>query len=1034
MFLRAVNYGDFIADEPPAAPHAEGAGGDSEQSPPHPSAAVAAPFTTGGGITLDGIGSSRVLYNPTQVAFALGESNEPQLVSSPTKQKSPSAGAGRTSSTANTGAKPVAPPTVGLFSPGQGELGLQEFVLQPGQTPFWIFQQNGLFKQLSPTEITPTLNANLAATPSLDPTAFGTRPGNPPDLSQTLPIGETITVLDSTRLGYLEQERTQLATIEASTAIKNSKLRELAGTANSTEVGNLVATLYQELNYAGTQQAVPDAEALASSIRARAPNDAIFQSAVNDAVALYRGTLATQGRTSGQIGQIDTAAAAGDWSKVQALTEQQIIAVVGKDQGSLALGDITARSSVYLTYAGGDPRFAQAVEQGVQAAQNQVMIDRPIAALQAAYTKAGGNAAMKLLNQLTDPQTMTPAQVGQIMSDPRTQAIIKQSIENAQWSLSNDADRDTQSMMNDLQAACQHATESDLGKPGLGMQAVDAVAGYIVSESSVIAPNPYGVNAPPLQLEFLAAGSAQGNVSLSLAVAAAAGQQKLPDLQSVALLAVREGIDQFSESITDLETQTSKDAMFLRVPLKDWGADSTPAQQQAIIQQLIADNPAQATQLNNDGLALTQKQEDYSSVQMAINDYEPALNGVAGFNRDANRPVAYSNWAFPSSPSVVAAFHKIPALSSGFTPASDITATNTLWLQRSARKVFEQAVKGLIKSLPTEGADAVISADGAKIALNAWSRINKTVGTVLYFLNADYTLSTAATGGLLALQDDASGIRQYLAGVSYALSATLPKDSLGEIRPGSGVTPLAKANAALTAKLDGLAIPDTAKSGLKILVEFGSQDLSDFASAILGTLDAAEEFSAGENWKAAGNVLNALGYSALLTGPGIDASDLPDGATILGLDASGWTGIGAVLVLAGAVIYTAADAYSNSHAYDKNDYQTLLAMGVHSQVAGPLSTHSTALNGAPPTAGTFLTAYFKYLDVPQQGMVHWLNALTPQQANSIATVLKAEDGEWQNQPMQQNVQAFNQALLQVGLTPPVQVEPMPPMQLVAGTS
>jgi hypothetical protein len=204
-------------------------------------------------------------------------------------------------------------------------------------------------------------------------------------------------------------------------------------------------------------------------------------------------------------------------------------------------------------------------------------------------------------------------------------------------------------------------------------------------------------------------------------------------------------------------------------------------------------------------------------------------------------------------------------------------------------------------------------------------------------------------------------------------------------------------------------------------VHLAMQDTSDLASAILGAVEAGQEFAKGETWQGVGNVLNTAGYAALLTGPGIDASELPAGATVLGLDAAGWTGIGAVLVLAGAAIFTAATAYSHSHTYDGNDAQFLQAMGVRAEVATELAKHATSLDGTPPSAGPFLAAYFRNGHASQQQMVGWLNALTPKQADAIASAIKSLGDDWEHVPMQQLAQRFDDALLQYGVMPPVQL-------------
>lgn len=900
---------------------------------------------------------------------------------------------------------------IGLFAPNAKELGISQVPLAPGTNAYDVLQQHRIFQLPKLVNDTPLLNANLAATPSLDREPFGTRAANPVDNVYTRPPGTRVTVLDSTRLNLLEQERSQLNAAE-----------KASGTKRSSSIATLTTTIYQELTYAGTRQSVPDAQTLAASIRTRAPDDKTFQHAVDDAVSMYNSTLAAQGRTSSQLGQIDQAAAAGDWSRVRSLAAQQITATVGKDQGSAALGDITARGSVYLTYAGGAPQFAKAIEAALGDARKTVLVDRPVATVQEAYRNGGAAAAMKQLANVTDPQDTTPAQVSQIMADARVQQLIQKSLHGLASYQGNDSNAPA-NVIGYLAAACQHATESDQGQPGLGKQAVDRIATYFLAEADS-APPGNGLDVfqnVRLAQQLFAQTTGEGNASLALAVAAQANRYLNPIYGSAALDGVRQGLDTLAGSVSSLDKQTEQDAAFLAVPIRDWGGDSTSAQQQQLIQKLLADNPDDAKKLNDDGNQLAQMQETTDSVRMAVAEYSSALHGVTGFDVDVPKswsPGQY-NWSVANTPSVTKAL--VGAGKPGGT-APVQASTNTLWLQRSARKVLEQMGKGLIGKLKGDGANGLLTDNGAKIAKTIWSRANKGFGMWLYFENASYSLTEAAGGGLSSLlTDGASGIRQALAGVSYGMSAAIPSSALSSIRPGSGATAMAKGYETLASQIDELGLSKGVASPLKIAAHLGMQDTSDVLSSILGGIEAGQEFAAGDTWEGIGNTLNAVGYAALLTGPGIDASDLPVGATVLGLDGAAWTGIGAVIVLAGAAIYTAANAYSNSHAYDGNDQQFLEAMGVKSDIAGELAKHATTLSGQPPSAGPFLAAYFHNGQASQQQMVGWLNSLSPGEADQIATAIKSLGSDWQALPMQQLSQNFDNALLQDGVMPPLRL-------------
>lgn len=904
---------------------------------------------------------------------------------------------------------------VGMFAPGAQELGITQVPLAIGSNSYDVLQQNQVFSKPDLVNDTPLLNANLAATPSLDREPFGTRPANPVDKVYSLPSGTPVTVLDSTRLALLEQERTQLHAAETAPASKRPS-----------SLGTLSATIYQELNYAGTRQSVPNAQTLAASIRARAPQDATFQRAVDDAVKLYDGTLTAQGRTASQLGKIDAAAKAGNWRQVRALAAQQITATVGSDQGSTALGDITARGSVYLTYAGGAPQFAKAIEAAIGDARQTVLVDRPVASVLAAYRHGGAVGAMQKLANVTDPQSTTPAQVAQIMADARVQQLVQKALRDSASYEGDDSNAPAQ-VIGYLSAACQHATESDQGQAGLGKQAVDRIATYFVGEADGMPPSE-GLDVfqnTQLTQQAFAFATGQGNASLALAVAAQANRYLNPTYGSAALDGVRQGLDSLQSSVSALNKQTEDDAAFLSVPVGEWGGDSTAAQQQQLVQKLLADNPTQAKKLDADGNQIAQMQETTDSVRMAVAEYGSALHGVTGFDVDVPKswsPGQYP-WSAASQPSVTKALAALPTLDGDGQPGTKAptqASTNTLWFQRSLRKVVEQAGKKLITTLKGDGTDGLLTENGAKLTKTIWSRANKGLGMVLYFQNAAYSLSEAAEGGLSALlTNSASSVREDLAGVSYGLSAVIPKNALASIRPGSDATPLAKGYQSLASQIDELGLSKAVSSPLKIGIHLAMQDTSDLASMILGGIEAGQEYASGKTWEGIGNTLNAVGYMSLLTGPGIDASELPEGATVLGLDAAGWTTIGAVIVLAGAAIYTAASAYSNSHTYDGDDQQFLEAMGVKRDIAAPLAKHATTLSGQPPSAGPFLAAYFRNGNASQQQMVAWLNSLTPNEADTIASSIKALGSDWEEVPMQQLAQNFDNTLLQNGVTPPI---------------
>lgn len=916
-----------------------------------------------------------------------------------------------TTGDAPTTSDPTARAAVGLFAPNANELGISRFNLSTGGSAYDVLRDQHVFDQPNLTDDTALLDANLAATPSLDRKPFGDRPANAPNDVYHLPVGQSVVVLDSTRLSYLEQQRTQLQAIEQGPA------KDRANASSE-----LTASVYQELLYASTQQSVPNVDGLASTLRARAPQDKAYQGAIDDAAGMLQKTLSSQGRTADQLGKIDAAAASGDMNGVRKLVHDQIVAAAGTDQGSQALGDITARASVYLTYAGGDPRFAAAVQSGIDDAKRTILIDRPSQAVVDAYKQHGAASAMQTLANVTDPQTATIGQVSAIMADSRVQGVVQQALrDTASWQ-GNGPNRPTD-VLKSLSAACQHAIESDQGTNGTGKAAVDRIAAYIVAQADGVPPDSgqdVFQNVQYTRQVFADAGR-EGNVALAFAVGAQARLYRNDIYASCVLDGARQGLDGFASDVKSLKDKLSDDGAFASEPLANWGGAGTPAEQSALIEKLFAANPKAAKQFEDDSAGIPALQEAADGIQAAVTAYGGELKGVQGFDTDIPKSMQSGQymWSVSDSSNVVAALHSADSLGI-VSPGAKQEPTNTLWLQRSMRKVYEQIGKHLIGSLAADGADSVLSPSGAKIALSVWKRANKTLGAELYFQNAAYSLGEASSGGLFsALQNGASAIRQELGGVSYALSAGIPAGKLPSLRPDSGETPLAKTYASLSESIDSLDISAGARSTLKMSTKFLLQDTSDLASAILGITEAVDDFSKGKPIQGVGELLNSAGYATLLTGSGIDAAELPEGATVLGLSGEAWDLIGGPTVAVAALLVTSAEAYENSHTHDGDDKQALISIGVHPDVAEQLAKHATSFDGSPPSAGPFLTQYFKYGNATQKEMVDWLNSLTPHQADAIASALKAGDGLWQKEPMSKAAQQFDDALLQYGVMPPV---------------
>jgi hypothetical protein len=893
------------------------------------------------------------------------------------------------------------------FKPGLPPLGVREHVVRPGDTVLSILQDGKKGRQLDSKN---WMDA-LGATPFLDRKAFGKRPANGPEAVNNLKPGQVVNVLDETRLEYLDEQRKLLAAVDPKASSSRHK----------DQMGALTVKIFEELDYAGTQQAAPDATQLAQVIRNRAASDPTFNQAVDAAIALYEGNLKKQGRTRDQIGVLQRHAESGDFAAVSESAKQQLLAVVDGKGGADALGRITARGSVYMTYAGGDPRFAEAVEKGIRAARDEVLVKRPAKAVADAYRKDGAAGAMEMLKQVTDPEKHTPGQVGQIMNDPVVQGILKKSVDDvAKWDYSRGGPIE---VMMDLAQACQNSAYSDLGTPGLGKQAVDQVASYIMSELNKPETTAGAFQAPGVAQQVFSDISSEGNVALPLALAAKARHGSNSGYASGVVDGVRMGLDNFSKRIKDKNKQAAEEATFLSVPNKEWGGISTSREELASMQKLIAANPDKAAKLDKTGKELQEMQERHASVRIAMVSYSGDLKGLEGFDKDVKPDYDGYQWSASKSKNVQAALAGIPKAGNPDAPAHNSTPTNTIWFQRSLRKVVEIIGKSQIASLSDKGIANPLSEKGVKITQEVWARSNKTLGAVLYFQNGAYALGefgkSMAKGSLVnSAVGGVSVIRHELAGVSYALSAGIPPNALPGIRPGSGETAMARTHQRLLDRVAGLDVGDGTKHAMRIGLHLAMQDTADSAAMILGAVSASIEFHKGEYWKGTGQTLNAVGYLALLTGPGIDASELPVGATVLRLGGAAWTGIGAALVLAGSIIYTVADAHSRSHKHDGDSTRLLESMGVRPEVAKAMAVHATSFDADAPTAGPFLTAYFAHNKLSQDDMVKWMNSLTPKQADEIASGIKSFSDAWKKNSMAESARAFDDALLQYGVAPP----------------
>ncbi|WP_183085062.1 hypothetical protein [Trinickia fusca] len=891
-----------------------------------------------------------------------------------------------------------------------------------------------------------------ALPPVTSPTAGLFQPGLPP-------VGEQ--QVDGQGKPVLDQHRQDLATQENQLVDQINKETDPAKQATLRQ--QLSGVFYQELDYAGSQESVPDPNQLATTIashkpeldpqaqqrlnfiKAHDPDARLAPDEFNDALATakasYNADLQKQGRTADQIGKISDAAKSGNWQQVTDLTKQQLTDFAKNDEGTAALGDVSARGSVYLTYAGGgDPKFIKAVQDGIQQAQQYVGVDKPIQEVQDAYTKGGLGDAAKALDEKTDPQTTTPDQVRLIMSDPRVQSLIKDGLGKVDWK-----DPKSNAVITHLSAACQHAIESDQGNPGAGKKAADQIADTLLAQSDVKSDptsNAYtfadyaspGVGGAPSRLfDALSLATAHGNVGLSLALASQAGATNHPDLQKTAIDAARTGLDGYAHGVSDLNKQTDADEQFLKDAIHNFGGDSTQDQLLQHIKTVIDKDPDDAKKLNDDGLKVIQEADQVNSLKMAVAAYSPDLNGVQGFNQDGKTDIPGLGVKMPS---VVQALGSVPTImgpmGSGDSGPGNTPPTSTLWLQRSTRNLVYTSAQALFEDNPDNVPDkllnkvATMGEDGKATLKPFVQKANKILSAGLFFENSAW-VSKSWNGGILTrnfLENGSYALMHGAMGTSHAMQGTLPESAL---RPGSDNTLFAKAldNALgslkdsdkgdLTKKLFGGALGAVAKDG------------SDAIYLPFDTYNAYDSFfqqqGPGHDLHGAGMTLSALGDAAFLTNSGMDALA---GAGIIGTDATflgvgmgavGWTGIGAVVMLAGAGIYTIGSEESNSHAFDASNKDFLIGMGVHENIAEQLAKHKFGGDSAGPS----MMDYMKYGKLSEQDAVKWLNTLTPDQADHFATALKDAVNVWGDTDADHKAADVNQYLKDQGIKPPFDV-------------
>jgi hypothetical protein len=908
------------------------------------------------------------------------------------------------------------------FGPDDGEQGILRHPYTPGDFPFRVYRRNGITQQHD-------LNAQLAATPQLDPRPFGLRPGASPGADRRIHQGDEIVVLDEVRLNYLEQQRGILNSIRQPGMTDHEQEQRLE---------DLKVSIFEELDYASLPQAVPNADDLVETLAARAPEDPLWQQAVREVRGDLERMWQAQGRTEDQIGALLAAGERGDFAQVRALTEQQLIEVgdaTARELGAQATPQaiaaaIDARLTWYKTYTVNDPRHGQALEQGAADAKDEIFVER---AIQQVLTAAepdgmdGAVAGMAKLREVTGREAM-PEHVQAIVSDPRIAALMRRSFSSAthwvdiqnpepgtEWVVEELDGRidpfymntaDQLQVIRDLAAVSQNALYADGPTPGRGKQAVDALARYV---NDVASEDVFGRYDPDTRHwvegtegfeQPLAEAAKDGNIGLGLAITAEAVERGNGALSTYAMQGTNQGLIEFNNDLAARMGEAQQNALQLIVPLHDLGATLSDEEKVAKMAEMLNANPDLKAKLEVDGRAITDFQERAQSIHLAMDRYQGDLQGVPGFDVD----IAVTDRMGVMEPRNLAA--QVAAL-----PMPEVPVQNHLWYLRSVRLLTTwgtvEALKKFLPDGPLRGAVVGNNGRGPQILPRAswgWS-------TALFISNGQYAQS---------LPDwyDKLYMFHYAMAVQQAWTA-LPKADW--MRSFWGLNGYGEANTinrriydAATQHIDNMRVSGATKGFLHRL---NAGNLHLVRGTVLAPLDAGYTvidginsvvyFSQGDWVRGLAYGASAMGDAAFMIGATTAARTAATGAaaTTLGLSATAWSGVGAALLVLASGINYYKGRHEKAHQFDEANTNFLMSLGVRNRdVAHALVEGKTIRfdldapwRGFPAyhadleahsSAGRLLMTAFDRAGFTTEEAVAMINRWTPEQAGDLAEYIK----------------------------------------------
>jgi hypothetical protein len=618
------------------------------------------------------------------------------------------------SSAAPTSGAPSTPSTPSAPA-GQNatQQGIEQFVVKPGDS-FWSLIAGQSMIDKNALSDDSQLQQNLAATPWLDPQAFGTRPGNGQCSLTDMPIGATVTMLDPQRLQFLNEQRQALGGAPGLAGeLSGPQAKLLSPEEREQMLAPVAKPIVDEINYALLNKGVvsdADIDAVTTAIAARAPNDRAFQQALGMARAQVFASRDSDGRTPGQVGKLQQDQAAGNLDQLKRDMHDQLTTVAQaalKDSGgdsAAALAAITQRLGVYQTYFGktnGD--LVKAVAGDVQ---QQVLVKDPVQSVVDAYNnglKKGGSrqAALDAAAQwqlVTDPNKKMPGQVSAItntlMNTPvngtDAEPVLKKIVDGlADGMTSVYGDDQTSKTMNALCAALQHTYDSDPPKlPGAsanaarpGQTMVNQLTGYLLQtfKSRQDVRQVVGTN-PSTLIELLQSGvQNDGDVAVVASIAAQSNRAGDKLYTNIADSAIATGLDAYRKKTLDpLAAQTGTDAIAYTQGPKEFGDlnDATQANQALT----ALKRTPHGGDVFNDIAASGDAYDRLQKMKATLDSYAGDMSG-AGFDKAAT-PSPY--WGANSKDVVDALASAIKAVPTPPKPGSadDIDQTQWWWQSR----------------------------------------------------------------------------------------------------------------------------------------------------------------------------------------------------------------------------------------------------------------------------------------------------------------------------------------------------------------